>query len=106
MVRRIVLAIAFVAAFGVVSVGMSKEASAHGPYGPRGGISLGGYTGYSNFGMYQSGYQSAAIRMGSYTPVYNNGFYGYPNVGPAYYYNNGGYYGGGYGVNNVIVIGF
>jgi hypothetical protein len=104
-----VLAMAFVAALGVVGEGLIEDASAQGPYfGRRAGVAVGGFGGYGGYGGFVypqvGGYQAAAIRMGAYPPVYYNGYYGYPNVGPAYPYNNGGYYGGGN--NNVIVIGF
>jgi hypothetical protein len=104
MVRRIVLAMAFVAALAVVGVGAAEKASAHGPYF---GTPVGyGYGGYGGYGIVPTGgYHTAALRMGGYVPLeYYNGYYGgYPyglrgNIGPV-----GGYYGGS---SNTIIIGF
>jgi hypothetical protein len=101
MFRRICLAIACVTAFGVIGVGTTDTANAHGGYfGPSWGFNGPGYGGFN-----QGGYEAAAVRMGAYTPAYYGG-YSYP---PQRY--STGYVGGipvgvNYGNSNVIIIGF
>lgn len=95
MTRTLVLATAFLAAFGVAALGTPTTAAADdGCYGYRGGYyggysspyvgySSGGYYSYPSRGyvVYGSGYQSR--------PVYGGGYYG-----GGYY--SGGHHGGGH----------
>ncbi len=75
MIRRIVLALTFVAALGAAGVGPASKAEAHG-----GGCGYGNY--FGNYGGYGGGYGGGYAAYNGYRGVY---YGGYPTYGPSYF---------------------